>query len=305
MPEAVGFIGLGNMGGPMALNLVKHGFALVVHDIDSAKVQRLRARGAKAADSAKDVAAASARTIVMVETTAQAEAVIAGERGIIHGAGAGHIVICMSTVDPFAVRRLGERLAARGVAMLDAPVSGGTVRAASGELSIIAGGSADTFEACRDVFKAMGTNLFHVGELGQGLAMKLVNNMLGQVGRVAIAEALILGVKAGLDPQTIYDVVRVSTGTSHAFETGVPKILRRDFSPGGTVDITFKDQELQTSFAKQLGVPLILANVTQQLYQMARAAGFNKEDGLAVVKILEQLAGVTVGGAKDEEARRG
>ena len=300
MPDAVGFIGRGNMGGPMALNVAKNGFALVVHDIDPVKVERLRARGARVADSARDVAAASARTIVMVETTAQAESVVAGAQGIIHAASPGHIVICMSTIDPFAVRRLGEQLAARGIAMLDAPVSGGTVRAASGELSIIAGGAADTFEACRDVFKAMGTNLFHVGDLGQGLAMKLVNNMLGQVGRVAIAEALILGVKAGLDPQTIYDVVRVSTGTSHAFETGVPKILRRDFSPGGTVDITFKDQELQTACAKQLGVPLFLANVTQQLYQAARSAGFNKEDGLAVIKILERLAGVTVGEAKHE-----
>jgi 3-hydroxyisobutyrate dehydrogenase-like beta-hydroxyacid dehydrogenase len=305
MSDTVGFIGLGNMGGPMALNLAKNGFALVVHDVDRAKVERLRAGGARVASSARDVAAASGRTIVMVETTAQAEAVIAGADGIIHGAGRGHVVICMSTIDPFAIRRLGEQLAARGIATLDAPVSGGTVRAASGELSIIAGGPAETFEQCRDVFKAMGTNLFHVGELGQGLAMKLVNNMLGQVGRVAIAEALILGVKAGLDPQTIYDVVRVSTGTSHAFETGVPKILRRDFSPGGTVDITFKDQELQTSFAKQLGVPLFLANVTQQLYQAARAAGLNKEDGICVIKVLEQLAGVTVGGTRETEARHG
>src|SRR5205809_357173 len=233
----------------------------------------------------------------MVETTAQSESVIAGEHGVIKTAKSGHIVICMSTIDPFAAKRLGEQLAARGIAMLDAPVSGGTVRAASGELSIIAGGPADTFEACRDIFKAMGTHLFHVGDLGQGLAMKLVNNMLGQVGRVAIAEALILGVKAGLDPRTIYDVVRVSTGTSHAFETGVPRILARDFSPGGTVDITFKDQELQTAFAKQLGVPLFLANVTQQLYQAARAAGLNKEDGLSVIKVLEKLAGVQVAGA--------
>jgi 3-hydroxyisobutyrate dehydrogenase-like beta-hydroxyacid dehydrogenase len=125
----------------------------------------------------------------------------------------------------------------------------------------------------------MGKNVFHVGALGQGLAMKLVNNMLVQVNTVAIAEALVLGVKAGLDPQTIYEVVRVSTGTSFAFETRVPRILKRDFSPGGTVDISFKDQELETAFAKRLGVPVLLANVTQQVYQMARAAGFNKEDG--------------------------
>ena len=294
MPGAVGFVGLGNMGRPMALNLVKHGFSLVVHDIDKTKVDPLRARGAAVADSPERVAAATERTICMVETTAQAEAVIAGERGIVQGATRGHVVICMSTIDPFAAQRLAGVLAARGVAMLDAPVSGGTGRAASGELSIIAGGDAATFEACRDLFKAMGTNLFHVGPLGHGLATKLVNNMLIQVNRVAVAEALVLGVKAGLDPRMIYDVVRVSTGTSFVFETGVPKILARDFSPGGTVDITYKDQELETAFAKQLGVPLLLANVTQQLYQMARAAGLNKEDGLAVVKVLERLAGVEV-----------
>jgi 3-hydroxyisobutyrate dehydrogenase len=296
VPGAVGFVGLGNMGRPMALNLVEHGVPLVVHDIDPAKVEPLRARGATVVDSPERVGAASERSICMVETTAQAEAVIAGERGVIRTARPGHIVICMSTIDPVAARRLGETLAARGIAMLDAPVSGGTERATSGQLSIIAGGEAATFEACRDLFQAMGTHLFHVGPLGAGLAMKLVNNMLIQVNRVAVAEALVLGVKAGLDPRAIYDVIRVSTGTSFAFETGVPRILARDFSPGGTVDISYKDQELETAFAKQLGVPLLLANVTQQLYQMARAAGLNKEDGLAVVKVLERLAGVEVKG---------
>lgn len=296
MPGTVGFIGLGAMGDPMALNLVKRGFSLVVHDIDPVKAERWRARGATLAPSPADVAARADRTICMVETTAQAEAVIAGERGIIHLARAGHIVACMSTIDPFVARRLAEQLAARGIAMVDAPVSGGTERAASGELSIIVGGDAQTVAACQDLFRAMGRSVFHVGGLGQGLAMKLVNNMLVQVNTVAVAEALVLGVKAGLDPQAIYDVVRVSTGNSFAFEMRTPRILKRDFTPGGTVDISFKDQELETAFAKQLGVPVLLANVTQQVYQMARAAGLNKEDGAAVVKVYEQLAGVKVGG---------
>jgi 3-hydroxyisobutyrate dehydrogenase-like beta-hydroxyacid dehydrogenase len=295
MSSTVGFIGLGHMGSPMALNLLKNGFPLVVHDVDRTKAEALRARGATVADSAEAVAAVAERTICMVETTAQAESVIAGERGIVRGARRGHIVVCMSTIDPLVARRLGEQLATRGVAMLDAPVSGGTVRAVSAELSIIAGGAAETVAACQDLFRAMGAKIFHVGALGQGLAMKLVNNMLVQVNMVAVAEALVLGVKAGLDPQTIYEVVRVSSGTSHAFETRVPKILERDFAPGGTVDISYKDQELETAFAKQLGVPVLLANVSQQVYQMARAAGLNKEDGSAVVKVLERLAGVTVG----------
>jgi len=122
--------------------------------------------------------------------------------------------------------------------------------------------------------------------------MKLVNNMLVQVNTVAVAEALVMGMKAGLDPRMIYEVVRVSTGTSQAFESRVPRMLARDFSPGGTVDISFKDQELETAFAKSLGVPVLLANVTQQVYQMARAAGLGKEDGSAVLKVLEQLAGL-------------
>jgi 3-hydroxyisobutyrate dehydrogenase len=294
MAETVGFIGLGAMGGPMALNLIKHGFLLVVHDIDPAKAERLRERGAAVAESAEAVAGAVGRTICMVETTAQAQAVIAGPHGIVQRARPGHIVACMSTIDPLVARGLGEQLAARGIALVDAPVSGGTERAAAGELSIIAGGAVDTVKACDDLFRAMGRNVFHVGALGQGLAMKLVNNMLVQVNTVAVAEALVLGVKAGLDPKTIYDVVRVSTGTSFAFETRVPRILERNFAPGGTVDISFKDQELETQFAKQLGVPVLLANVSQQVYQMARAAGLNKEDGSAVVKILERLAGVTV-----------
>ena len=283
-------------GRPMALNLMKRGFPLVVHDIDPAKVEPLRARGAVVADSPERVAAATDRTISMVETTAQTEAVIAGEQGIIRSAGAGHIVISMGTIDPFVARRLGDTLAARGVAMLDAPVSGGTERAETGELSIITGGAPETFEACRDLFTAMGTRIFRVGGLGQGLAMKLVNNMLVQVNLVAVAEALVMGVKAGLDPRTIYEVVRVSTGTSSAFERRVPKILARDFTPGGTIDVYYKDQELETAFAKQLGVPVLLANVSQQVYQMARAAGLAKQDGAAIIQVLEKLAGVRVGG---------
>jgi len=298
MPSAVGFIGLGNMGRPMALNLVAHGVRLVVHDLDPERTAPLCARGATWADSSAAVAAATDRTICMVETTEQAEAVIAGPQGILERAAPGHIVICMSTIDPVVARRLGDRLAPRGVALLDAPVSGGTQRALSGELSIIVGGAAETVAACRDLFGAMGTKVFHVGALGQGLAMKLVNNMLIQVNTVAIVEALVLGVKAGLDPRTIDEVVRASTGASVAFEMRVPKILRRDFSPGGTIDISYKDQELQTAFAKRLGVPVLLANVTQQVYQMGRATGLGKEDGSALVKLFEQFAGVTVGGGE-------
>jgi 3-hydroxyisobutyrate dehydrogenase-like beta-hydroxyacid dehydrogenase len=295
MAEAIGFIGLGAMGGGMALNLLKAGYGVVVNDIDAAKVQAFVARGAKSAATPADVARQSTRTITIVETTAQTEEVILGERGIVKGAARGHVVAMMSTIDPNAAKHIHDKLKAEGIAMLDAPVSGGSTRAVSGELSVIAGGDAATFEACRPMFKAMSSNQFHVGGIGQGLALKLVNNMLIQVNTVAIAEAFVMGAKAGLDPKVMYEVIKVSTGASFALDHRVPRIIAGDFAPGGTVDISYKDQELQTAFAKSLGVPLLLANVTQQVYQMARAAGFSKEDGASVVKIYEQMAGVKLG----------
>ena len=292
MAGKVGFIGLGAMGGPIARNLIKADVPLVVHDIDASKTAKLNA---EVASSAKDVASKTERTILIVETTDQAQSVIAGADGIIQSAKPGHIVVCMSTIDPFAARALAETLKAKGIAMIDAPVSGGTVRAQSGELSVIVGGDAAVVAKCKDLFDIMGSKTFHVGPLGHGLAMKLVNNMLVQVNMVAVAEALVLGVKAGLDPKTIYEVIRVSSGTSSAFERGAARMLARDFSPAGTVDISFKDQELETAFAKQLGAPLLLANVSQQVYQMARAAGLGKQDGTAIIQVLERLAGVKVG----------
>lgn len=295
MTETIGFIGLGAMGSGMARNLVQAGYGVIVNDLDSAKVAAVVARGATAAATPDAVARSAQRTITMVETTAETEQVILGDAGIIEGAARGHVVVMMSTIDPHAAKRIHDRLRLAGIAMLDAPVSGGSARAASGELSVIAGGDAAVFESCRAMFRAISANQFHVGGIGQGLALKLVNNMLVQVGTVAIAEAFVMGAKAGLDPQVMYDVIRVSTGASFALDHRVPRMIAGDFSPGGTVDISYKDQELETAFAKSLGVPLLLANVSQQVYQMARAAGLAKEDGASVVKVYERMAGVRLG----------
>lgn len=295
MAETIGFIGLGAMGGPMAANLRKAGYELVVLDIDATKVGALVARGARAADTPAAVAKAADRTITMVETTAQTEEILLGDNGLSTGAEAGHRVAMMSTIDPVAARRMHDVLSGKGITMVDAPVSGGTPRAASGELTIIAGGADDEIESWRPSFEAMSSNIFHVGGIGQGLAMKLVNNMLVQVNTVAVAEAFALGAKAGLAPQTMYDVIRVSTGASFALDHRAPRFLSGDFEPGGTVDISYKDQELETAFAKELGVPLLLANVSQQVYQMARAAGLSKQDGASIIKLYEQMTGVELG----------
>jgi len=295
MTEKVGFVGLGNMGGPMARNLLKAGVKLVVHDLDPRKVQSLAEAGADVAPSAQAVARETAVSICMVETTAQAEAVIVGETGFIQTAKPGHIVICMSTADPFKLKEMATKLAAKNIAVIDAPVSGGTKGAAEATLSIIVGGDKAAFEACKHLFDAMGGNVFHAGGLGNGIAMKLINNMLLQVTTVAIAEGLVMGTKAGLDIEQLYQMLTVSSGDSFALRMRGRRMIDRNFAPSGTVDISYKDQELETAFAKQLGVPVLLANVSQQAYQMARAAGLNKEEGSAVVKVYERMTGVTVG----------
>ena len=298
MTDKTGFIGLGAMGGPMALNMLKKGIPLVVHDIDHAKVDKLAAAGAEIARSSKEPAASVTRVICLVETTEQARDVILGKDGIIRGVDAGDIVLCMSTIDPLVAKEMGACLNAKGAQMLAAPISGGTPKAQDGTLAVIVGGEAETFERCRDIFHAVGEHAFHIGPQGQGLVMKLINNMLGITNTIVLIEGLVIGAKSGIGLQTMYDVLKVSSGDSAAVDFRVPRIISGDFEPGGTMDIVFKDQELVTQYAKQIGVPTLMANVSQQVYQMARTAGLNKKDSSAVVKIYEQLADVSVVGRK-------
>ncbi|MGE0766017.1 MAG: NAD(P)-dependent oxidoreductase [Hyphomicrobiaceae bacterium] len=295
MSETIGFIGLGAMGGGMAANLVKAGFTVVGMDVNPARAEALAARGGNIVKTPADVARSAKRVITMVETTAQTEMVIAGVDGVIAGAAAGHSIAMMSTIDPIAAKQIHDNLNAKGIAMVDAPVSGGAARASDGSLAIICGGEKSHYDDWLPAFEAMSANQFHVGGIGQGLALKLVNNMLIQTSTVAIAEAFVMGAKAGLDPRVMYDVIKVSTGASFALDFRVPRFLSGDFTPGGTVDISYKDQELETAFGKALGVPLFMANISQQIYQMARARGLNKEDGASVVKLYEEMAGVKLG----------
>jgi len=296
--QTIGFIGMGMMGGGMAANLLKNSFPLVAYDIDPAKNERFAGLGATIANGPAGVAQAASRVICIVETTAQVRDVLLGDGGVLDGAQEGDIFVCSATVDPIAVKEMHATLAERGITMIDAPVSGGVPRAESGDLSIIVGGDAAAVEKCRPAFEAMSSRIFHMGDIGQGLAMKLCNNMITQVTRVVVAEAMVLGAKAGLDPQKMMDVISVSTGNSATFAAAAPRFLSGDFSPGGTIDISYKDQDLETSFGKALGVPMFMANVSQQVYQMGRAAGLNKQDGSALVTLYEEMAGVKLGPRK-------
>ena len=293
--QTVGFVGLGMMGYPMATNIVRKGLSLVAYDTRKETVDGICALGARAASGPADVARQASIVVSMVDTTAQAEEVILGPGGLIEAAQRGDVIISMSTIDPVMLRATHAKLAEKGVGFIDAPVSGMQKGAIAGTLKAYVGGDEADLAKARPVLATMTSEVVHFGGIGQGTTMKLMNNMLCQIGWVLCAEALVLGTKAGLDPKLMVETILRATGNSVAFEYMGPRVLKRDFD-GIRLDISYKDIELQTQLAKSLKVPLLMGNVGQQVYQMARAAGYGSEDGIAVLKVYENLTGVVVGG---------
>ena len=297
--KSVGIVGVGVMGGGMARNLLAKGFPLVAHDIDAKALDDIVNRGAVRAASAREVAEHASTLICMVETTDQSKAVIVGEDGFLGGVRPGDHVLSTATIDPNAVKRWRELVLAKGADLLDAPVSGGAARADKGDLSSIVGGAAGALERVRPVLEAYSGRIFHVGATEQGLAMKHVNNMMVQTTTATLAEAFVMGAKAGLDPRDMHEVLSVSTGASVALDMHAPQFISGDFDPGGTIDITVKDQRLQTEFARSLGVPMFMANVSLQLFEMAKASGLGRLDSGSIITLYEKMAGVALGPRED------
>jgi len=283
---------LGTMGGPMARNILKAGHSLVVYDLDAKKNAQFAALGAQAADGPADVARRAGILISMVDTSAQAQAVIVGPGGFIDAARAGDVIVSMSTIDPEVVRDMHGVLSAKDIDIVDAPVTGFIQGAEDGTLKAYIGGSASAVEKCRWALEPMTSEIRHIGAVGQGIMVKLVNNVLAQAGRILVVEAMVMGVKAGLDPQIIIDIVGKTSGNSAIFQHAAPRLISRDFT-GIRMDITIKDLELETQVAKALHVPMFMANVALQVYQMGKAAGLGDEDPAAIVKVYEKLTGVS------------
>ena len=296
MSERVGYIGLGIMGSGMARNLLKAGFTLTVWNRDPAKAQALAAEGAAVGSDPADVAARSDIVITCVSDTPDVEAVLLGDapRGAIHGLRPGSLVIDMSTISPQATRMISEKLAARGVGMLDAPVSGGSEGAARGTLSIMIGGEAEQVARARPLFEAMGKAITHVGGHGDGQMVKLVNQILVVVNALAMSEALLFAQAGGLDLRKTLDAVKAGAAGSWMLSNRGPQILDRDFRPGFTIDLQQKDVRLALQAADQLGVPVLGTSLVFNLYRTLQAEGLGAEGNHALVKALERLAGIEV-----------
>jgi 3-hydroxyisobutyrate dehydrogenase len=295
----IGFIGIGVMGRPMALNLLKagHHVTIFARHPEKAGVQEVLQAGARQAPSPRAVAMVSDMVITMLPNSPEVEEVVTGEQGILAGARRGLILIDMSTIAPATSRKLGELAAIQGVHFLDAPVSGGSQGAVNGTLTIMVGGEREIFEQARPVLEAMGKaeHIFYVGPQGTGEVVKLVNNILVGTIAASIAESFVLGVKAGVDVETMTKIIGVSAGASWQLSAQFPlRAFNGSFQPGFMTDLLHKDLGLALELAaeKQTSVPL--AALSRQMYEMARSAGYGREDYTSLLKVLEDIAGVKV-----------
>jgi 2-hydroxy-3-oxopropionate reductase len=293
MAQVIGFIGLGIMGRPMARNLIKAGHTLVVHSRSQGPVDEIVKAGAKAASSPKDVAAQSDVLITMLPNSPDVEQVALGPGGIIEGARRGLIFADMSTISPIVSKKVGEALAAKGVAMLDAPVSGGEKGAIDGALSIMVGGDKAVFEKVLPIFQAMGKTITLLGPLGFGGFTKLANQIIVAVNLTALAEALTLGKKAGLDRELLLTALAGGLAGSKCLEQKKGNYVAGTYNPGFKIDLHYKDLGLIMESASALGVPVPTTAVVQQLFNALRVKGRGGLDHSGVITLLEDLAGAS------------
>jgi 2-hydroxy-3-oxopropionate reductase len=294
MRRRVGFIGLGIMGKPMAKNLLKAGFFLVVFNRSKGPVEDLVKEGALSIDSPKRVAEQSEVIITMLPDSPEVKEVILGRDGVIDGIKPGSVVIDMSSISPLVTQEIAKALKGKGVEMLDAPVSGGETGAVQGTLAIMVGGKKKIFEECIEIFKAMGRNIVYVGAIGAGEYVKLVNQIITALNLASVGEAFSLGVKAGLDPQVIYQAIRGGLAGSQILDAKAPMIFGRNFKPGFKVKLHLKDLNNALSTAKDLGVPLPLSSFVQQIFVSLMAEGRGEEDHSALATFFEKIAGVKI-----------
>jgi len=298
MEKKIGFIGLGIMGMPMARNLIKAGFEVVVYNRTTSKAEQMVSEGAKKADSPKEVAEETPVVITIVSDTPDVESVILGENGVIEGIKPDSVVIDMSTISPQATQKIVARLKERGAHMLDAPVSGGEQGAISGALSIMVGGDAQTFKRCQPIFEAMGKNIIHVGSNGMGQTVKLMNQILVAGTLNAVVEALIFAQNSGVDLEKAIDAVKGGAAASWQLSNLAPRIIKRDFKPGFMVDLIQKDLNLVMGATEVVKTPLPVTSFIHQMYYSLQSAGEGKSGTQALVKAMERLTGVEVGQVK-------
>jgi 2-hydroxy-3-oxopropionate reductase len=292
MGERIGFIGLGVMGKPMARNLLKGGFELVIHNRSRGAIDELMGESPSVSEagSPKEVAEQASIVITVLPDSPDVEAVALGENGLIHGMSAGSLLIDMSTITPQTAITVNDRLQEIGASALDAPISGGERGAINGTLSIMAGGSEADFERARPVFEAMGTTIVHCGPSGSGQTVKSCNQILSSTMYAAISETLVYGSKAGVDPETIIKVLSGGSSQSRLLETKGPTMVAHQFDPGFRVELMRKDLAIAQATAKANHAPLPISALVTQMYDQMLANGINDRDHSIIITLFEEMA---------------
>jgi 2-hydroxy-3-oxopropionate reductase len=299
--DKVGFVGLGIMGRPMARNLMAAGHELVVHNRSREVVEELESEGAEAAASSREVAERSAVTITMLPDSPDVHEAVLGADGALAGASKSDLLIDMSTISPVVAREIADAAEERGVAALDAPVSGGETGAIEGKLSIMVGGREESVERARPIFEAMGTPT-HVGEAGAGQVTKTCNNLVVALVIQAVSEALVLGSKAGVDPDQLMTALSGGLAGTKVMEVKRSNFLEHDFAPGFRVELHKKDLGIALDTARLHGVPLMLTPIVDQMLAALQVAGRGRDDHSVLLAAVERAAGHVIGKA-DAAAR--
>jgi 2-hydroxy-3-oxopropionate reductase len=285
-----GFIGLGIMGKPMAKNLLKAGYKLIVYDINADAVRELSAAGAETAASPKEVARQCDVVVTMLPNSPHVKAVALGPDGIIEGARAGMILVDMSSIAPLAAQEVAKALAEKGVEMIDAPVSGGEPKAIEGTLSIMVGGKKEIFERCKEMLGKMGTSVVLCGAIGAGNTTKLANQIIVALNIAAMSEALVLGAKAGVNPETIYQAIRGGLAGSTVLDAKAPMVLNGNFKPGFRIELHIKDLANALETGHEVGVPLPLTSQVMEIMQALKVDGKAGNDHSGIIQYYEKLA---------------
>ena len=294
----VGFIGIGQMGAPMSRHLLEAGYDLTVHDLRKDAAKHLLDKGAKWADTPKAVAETCDVVISCLPTPIQVQEVVYGTHGLMAGWKTGDIYVDMSTNSPTVIRQVAKDAKAKGVAVLDAPVTGGTRGAQEGTLSIMVGGDKIFLEKIREILQAMGKKIFHVGDVGCGNVAKLVNNLISLTNNTINAQAFVLGVKAGIDPQVLWEITTSGTANNWNLQQYPQTVFQGNFEPGFRLSLGFKDIGLAIQLGREYGVPLSVGAAVEQSLLEAKAAGFEDKSVDGFILYLEKLVGVEVRSAK-------
>ncbi|MFZ5888103.1 MAG: NAD(P)-dependent oxidoreductase [Chloroflexota bacterium] len=290
----VGYIGLGLMGKSIARNILKAGFPLVVHNRSRAAVDELVAEGVSAAFSPREVAAQVDVVFTNLPDSPDVEQVVLGENGIIEGAHEGLIYVDNSTIKPAVARRIAEKLAAKGVLALDAPVSGGDIGARDGTLTIMVGGEASALEKVMPVFKAMGKTVTHVGGAGAGQVAKAANQIMVAAQMVAMGELLVFAKKAGVDPRKVVDAIKGGAAQCWTLDVKPPRLFAGNRQPGFKAHMQLKDLKIILETAKEYDIPVSGTEANASLFQQMIDLGMGELDNSAVVGVIEKLAGVEI-----------